>query len=53
LSLTLLGSAAYRGKSAASFRHEVATLVADIFCNFYLAKNHNGNNSVTTEARVK
>jgi hypothetical protein len=32
----------------------VAALVPDMFCNFYLVKNHkNANNSVTTEAREK
>jgi len=32
----------------------VAALVPDMFCNFYLAKNHKiANNSATTEAREK
>jgi len=40
------------GKSAASFCHQVATLVPDMFCSFYLVKNHKiANNSETTEAR--
>ncbi len=38
----------------ASFCHQVAALVPDIFGNFYLVKNRkNGNNSATTEAREK
>jgi hypothetical protein len=28
------------GISAASFCHQVAALVPDTFCNFYLVKNH-------------
>jgi hypothetical protein len=32
----------------------VAALVQDMFCNFYLQKNHKAaNNSATTEAREK
>ncbi len=42
------------GVSAASFFHQVAALVPDIFCNFYLVKNHKiANNSATAEAREK
>ncbi len=42
------------GKSAASFCSQVAALVPDMFCNFYLLKNHKTvNNSATTEARAK
>ncbi len=42
------------GKSAASFYHQVTALVPDMFCNFYLMKNHKiANNSATTEAREK
>jgi len=42
------------GKSAASFCRQVAALVPDMFCNFYLVKNHKTvNNSATTEARAK
>jgi hypothetical protein len=42
------------GISAASFCHQVAALVPDMFCNFYLVKNHNiANNSATTEAGEK
>jgi hypothetical protein len=42
------------GISAASFCHQVAALVPDMFCNFYLAKYHkNANNPATTEAREK
>jgi hypothetical protein len=33
---------------------QVAALVSDVFCNFYLVKNHKiANNSATTEAREK
>ncbi len=40
------------GKSAASFCHQVAALVPDMFCNFYFVKNLKiANNSATTEAR--
>jgi hypothetical protein len=47
-------SGAKEGKSAASFCHQVAVLVPDMFCNFYLAKNHKiFNNSPPTEAREK
>ncbi len=32
----------------------MAALVPDMFCNFYVGKNHNiANNSATTEAREK
>jgi hypothetical protein len=32
----------------------VAALVSDMFCDFYLVKNHKiANNSATTEAREK
>jgi hypothetical protein len=42
------------GISAASFCHQGATLVPDMFCNFYLVKNGKAaNNSATTEARDK
>ncbi len=42
------------GKSAASFCRQVAALVPDMFCYFYLVKNYNiANNSATTEAREK
>ena len=42
------------GISAASFCHQMAALVPDIFCNFYIVKNHKiANNSATTEAREK
>jgi hypothetical protein len=40
--------------SAAFFCHQVAALVPDMFCNFYLVKIHKiANNSVTTEALEK
>jgi hypothetical protein len=40
------------GKSAASFCHQVAALVPDMFCNFYLVKYHKiTNNSASTVAR--
>ncbi len=42
------------GEKAASFCHQVTALVRDMFCNFYLVKNHKiANNSATTEAREK
>jgi hypothetical protein len=42
------------GKSAASFCCQVEALLTDMFCNFYLAKNHKiTNNYVTTEDREK
>jgi hypothetical protein len=40
--------------SAASFFLQEAVLVPDMFCNFYLVKNHRiANNSANTEAREK
>ncbi len=37
---------------AASFCRQVAALVSDMFCNFYLVKNNkNSNYSANTEAR--
>ncbi len=42
------------GKSVASFCHQVAAWVPDMFCNFYFVKNHKiVKNSRTTKARVK
>jgi hypothetical protein len=42
------------GKSAASFCHQVAASVPDMFCNFYLVKNKEiYKKSATTEARAK
>jgi hypothetical protein len=42
------------GKSAAIFCRQAAVLVPDMFCNFYLVKNHKiANNSATTEAEEK
>jgi hypothetical protein len=42
------------GISAASFCHQAAALVPDMFCNFYLVKHHKiANNSATTDAREK
>ncbi len=42
------------GKSAASFCLQVAAWVSDMFCNFYLLKNHKiADNSIITEARQK
>jgi hypothetical protein len=44
----------YKGTSGASFCHQVAALVPDMFYNFYLVKNHKiANNSATIEAREK
>jgi hypothetical protein len=43
-----------RGESAASFCHHVAAWFPDMFCNFYLVKNHKiAKNSTTTKAREK
>jgi len=36
-----------KGKSAASFCHQAAAQLADIFCKFYLVKNHKIDNSLT------
>ncbi len=42
------------GKSAASFCRQVAEWFTDMFCNFYLVKNHKiAKNSTTTKAREK
>jgi hypothetical protein len=44
----------YIAMSAASFCCKVAAMVPDMFCNFYVVKNHKTtNNSATTEAREK
>ncbi len=41
-------------KSAGSFCCQVAALVPDLFCNFYLVKNHKiAKNSTTSDAREK
>jgi hypothetical protein len=41
-------------KSAASFCRQVAAWFPNMFCNFYLVKNHKiANNSTTTKAREK
>ncbi len=41
-------------KSAASFCHQVAAWVSDMFCNFHLVKNCKiANNLATTEGREK
>jgi hypothetical protein len=40
------------GKPATSFCHQVAALVPDMFCNFYLVKNYKiANDTATSEAR--
>jgi hypothetical protein len=42
------------GISAASFCCQVAALVPDMFCNFYIVKNHkNAYNSAIAESREK
>jgi hypothetical protein len=42
------------GESAASFCHQLAALFPDMFCKFYLVKNHKiAKNSTTTKAREK
>jgi hypothetical protein len=39
-------------KSPASFCHQMAARFPDMFCNFYLVKNHEiAKNSTTTKAR--
>jgi hypothetical protein len=43
-----------QGKSAASFHHQEAAWFPDMFCNFYLVKNHKiVKNSTTTKAKEK
>jgi hypothetical protein len=43
-----------KDKSVASFSHQVAARIPDLFYNIYLMKNHNiANNSTTTEVKVK
>jgi hypothetical protein len=37
-----------KDKSAASFCHQAAAQLADIFCKFYLVQNHKIDNSLTT-----
>jgi len=50
----LLDGSDNEGISAASFCCQVATLVQDIFYNFYIVKNHKiAKNSATTEDREK
>jgi hypothetical protein len=40
------------GKSAASFCHQVAAQITDMFCNYYFVKSHKiANSSATTQAR--
>jgi hypothetical protein len=47
-----MASTPNEGKSAASFCCQVAAWLPDMFCNFYLAKNHKiAYNSTTTEAK--
>jgi len=42
------------GKSAASFCRQVAAWLPDMFCNFYLVKNHKmAKTSTTTKATEK
>jgi hypothetical protein len=42
------------GKSAASFRPHLAAWFPDMFCNFYLVKNHKiDKNSTTAKASDK
>jgi hypothetical protein len=43
-----------RGESAASFFRQVAALFPDMFCDFYLVKNHKiVKNSTATKAKEK
>jgi hypothetical protein len=47
----ILGDATNEGESAASFCGQVAAWFPDMFCNFYLTKNHKiAKNSTTTKA---
>jgi hypothetical protein len=47
-------ASANEGKSAASYCQQVAALVPDMFCNFYIVKNHKmAKNSTTANARQK
>jgi hypothetical protein len=42
------------GKTAASFCHQVAVWVGDMFCNCYSVKNHKiAKNSTNNKARKK
>jgi hypothetical protein len=44
----------HEGKSAASSCHQVSSWFPDMFCNFYLVKNHKiAKTSMTTKAREK
>jgi hypothetical protein len=44
----------HEGKSAASFCHQVAAWVPDMFCKYHLVKNHKiANNSTTSKSREK
>ncbi len=44
----------YQNNSAASFSFQMAALVTDMHCNFYLVKNHKITfTSATTKAREK
>jgi hypothetical protein len=42
-----------KGKSAASFCHQVATWVQNIFWKFYLVKNHKIAKNSTTSLAIK
>jgi hypothetical protein len=43
-----------KGKSALSFCHQMAAAFPDMFCKFYLLKNHKmAKNSTTAKAREK
>jgi hypothetical protein len=42
------------GKSVANFCCQVASWISDMFCNFYLVKNHKmAENSTTTKGKEK
>jgi hypothetical protein len=52
--LTISSQVFYQDKSAASFCHQMAAWVPDMFSHFCLVKNHKiANNSTTTNAREK
>ncbi len=48
------GNTMTKGKSPASFSHQVAEWFPDMFCNFYLVKNHKiAKNSTNTKLEKK
>jgi hypothetical protein len=46
--------ATFSNNEAASFSRQVASLIPDMFCNFYLVKSHKiAKNSAAAEAKEK